>query len=162
MVPIESCDTIPRPSLKAPDTRGERLENRMSTMFTVERQEQLLSAARAALNNAYAPYSHFRVGAALLTSQGKVYTGCNVENASYGLTMCAERTAIFTAVAAEGGRMEIAAIAVCTDSDQACAPCGACRQVIFQFGPQAVVLFRGGSGQQESLIAHLLPEGFRL
>jgi cytidine deaminase len=132
-----------------------------ATTLSEDRSQQLLSAAKSALRNAYAPYSNFRVGAALLTRRGTVYTGCNVENASYGLTNCAERTAIFTAVTAEGSEMQIVAIAVCTESDQACAPCGACRQVIFQFGPDALVLFRGKSGPQQIHISSLLPEGFR-
>ena len=95
------------------------------TSLAVEQQENVLSAARAAFQNAYAPYSHFRVGAAVLTYRDSLYQGCNVENASYGLTICAERAAIFAAVAAEGSDMKIRAIAVCTDRDQPCAPCGA-------------------------------------
>ncbi len=132
------------------------------TSLAVEQQEYMLSAARAAFQNAYAPYSHFRVGAAVLTYRDSLYQGCNVENASYGLTICAERAAIFAAVAAEGSEMKIRAIAVCTDRDQPCAPCGACRQVIFEFGPSAVVLFRGHSGPEQTTISNLLPEGFRL
>src|SRR5712691_3650025 len=134
----------------------------MSTSLAVEQQENMLSAARAAFQNAYAPYSHFRVGAAVLTYRDSLYQGCNVENASYGLTICAERAAIFAAVAAEGSDMKIRAIAVCTDRDQPCAPCGACRQVICELGPSAVVLFRGHSGPEQTTISNLLPEGFRL
>ncbi len=77
------------------------------TSLAVEQQEYMLSAARAAFQNAYAPYSHFRVGAAVLTCRDSLYQGCNVENASYGLTICAERAAIFAAVAAEGSDMKI-------------------------------------------------------
>src|SRR5437867_11024557 len=132
------------------------------TSLAVEQQEYMLSAARTAFQNAYAPYSRFRVGAAVLTARGSLYQGCNVENASYGLTICAERAAIFAAVAAEGSEMHVSAIAVCTEPDVPCAPCGACRQVIFEFGPTAVVLFRGQSGPEKRMITNLLPEGFRL
>jgi len=142
----------------------ERLENPLDMRITLEtkQQEQLLSAARAAFKNAHAPYSNFRVGAAVLTERGTLYHGCNVENASYGLTICAERNAIFAAVAAEGTGMRIKAVAVATERDGPCAPCGACRQVIFEFGPDALILFRGQSGTQQMEITELLPEGFRL
>ena len=125
-------------------------------------QERMLSSARAAFKNAHAPYSNFPVGSTILTESGALYSGCNVENASYGLTICAERNAIFAAVAAEGSGMRIKAVAVATERDGPCAPCGACRQVIFEFGPEAVVLFRGQSGTEQMLITKLLPEGFRL
>ena len=112
---------------------------------------------------AYAPYSKFLVGAAILTELGEVFTGCNVENASYGLTMCAERTAIFSAVAHSGAEnVRIRAIAVTTPDDVVCSPCGACRQVIWEFGPSAVVLFRAQEGWKETPIRDLLPEGFLL
>ena len=127
-----------------------------------EQQERLLAAARGARERAYAPYSHFRVGAAVLTHEGSVYRGCNVENASYGLTICAERSAIFAAVAAEGPGMKLRAIAVSADHEPPCSPCGACRQVIAEFGYDAVVLFYGESGLQQVLIQDLLPETFRL
>jgi cytidine deaminase len=124
---------------------------------------RLTAAARRALRNAHAPYSKFKVGAALLTTTGEIFLGCNVENASYGMTNCAERTAIFTAVAELGPKMEIRAIAVANNHNAPCSPCGACRQVIYEFGPKAVVYFRGKSGQDAELpIADLLPEGFRL
>ena len=124
-------------------------------------RKQLLAAARRVTRHAYAPYSRFRVGAALLTTKGEVFAGCNVENASYGLTNCAERTAIFSAIA-DSGRLEIRAMAVVNDQGVACSPCGACRQVIYEFGPQAVVLFPTASGWKEASIRQLLPEGFRL
>jgi cytidine deaminase len=123
---------------------------------------RLLRSARMAMKNAYAPYSNFRVGAAILTSTGDVFLGCNVENASYGMTNCAERTAIFAAVAAMGPKLEIQAVAVANDHRVPCSPCGACRQVIYEFGPQATVLFQGKKGWKQSAIADLLPEGFRL
>lgn len=128
--------------------------------LSAEQREVLLNAAKAALVRAYAPYSKFRVGAAVLTEAGAIYSGCNVENASYGLTNCAERTAIFTAVAAEGSRMRIRAVAVWSNPDQPCSPCGACRQVIFELGPNAIVLFQGQKGVQEVRASELLPFGF--
>jgi cytidine deaminase len=125
-------------------------------------RETLMSAARAAMRNAHAPYSHFKVGAALLTTEGEIFAGCNVENASYGMTNCAERTAIFSAVARLGAKMEIDAIAVVNNHDAPCAPCGACRQVIYEFGPKAIVYFQGAKGPKKLKIIDLLPEGFRL
>ena len=126
------------------------------------RNQRLLRAARKAMQHAYAPYSQFRVGAALLTSKGKVITGCNVENASYGLSNCAERTAIFSAIAQSGPGLTIRAIAVVNDQGVPCSPCGACRQVIYEFGPDATVFFQSAKGWKESHITELLPEGFRL
>ena len=123
---------------------------------------RLVRAARIAMNNAYAPFSHFKVGAAILTSKGDIFAGCNVENSSYGMTNCAERTAIFSAVAAKGPRLEIVAVAVTNAQGVACSPCGACRQVIYEFGPEAVVFYQGKDGDAESSIIELLPEGFRL
>ena len=97
----------------------------------------------------------------MLTAKGELFTGCNVENASYGLSNCAERTAIFRAVAQSGPRLEILAIAVVNDHGIPCSPCGACRQVIYEFGPDAIVYFQGAAGWKESHITELLPEGFR-
>ena len=125
-------------------------------------RERLLRSARAAMKNAYAPYSKFRVGAAILTTSGDTFLGCNVENASYGMTNCAERTAIFAAVAKLGPDVEIRAVAVTNDHGVPCSPCGACRQVIYEFGPHAVVFFQGKKSWKESPITSLLPEGFRL
>ncbi len=134
----------------------------MPKALAAEQQEKMLVAARVAFKNAHAPYSNFRVGSAILTERGVLYSGCNVENASYGLTCCAERNAIFAAVAAEGSAMRILAVAVATERDGPCAPCGACRQVIYEFGPDALILFRGQSGTEQMAITELLPEGFRL
>jgi cytidine deaminase len=134
----------------------------MPVTITSEMKEQMLASARAVFKKAHAPYSKFRVGSTILTESGATYSGCNVENASYGLTICAERNAIFAAVAAEGPGMRIKAVAVATEHDGPCAPCGACRQVIFEFGPDALVLFRGQSGTDQMEITKLLPEGFRL
>jgi cytidine deaminase len=125
-------------------------------------RERLMRAARKAMKNAYAPYSKFRVGAAILTSAGEIFVGCNVENASYGMTNCAERTAIFAAVAQLGPKIEIRAVAVTNDQGVPCSPCGACRQVIYEFGPDATVFFQGAKGSKQAHITELLPEGFRL
>jgi cytidine deaminase len=124
--------------------------------------QPLVDAARVAMKNAHAPYSNFRVGAALRTTSGEVFAGCNVENASYGMTNCAERTAIFSAVAKLGSKMEIAEIAITCAQEVPCAPCGACRQVIYEFGPKARVYFQSAKGWKETPITELLPEGFRL
>lgn len=127
-----------------------------------QNRDRLLQAARDAMQHAYAPYSRFRVGAALLTSNGQIVSGCNVENASYGLSNCAERTAIFAAIANSGPQLDIQAITVVNDQGVPCSPCGACRQVIFEFGPSATVVFQDAEGWKERPITELLPEGFRL
>jgi cytidine deaminase len=125
-------------------------------------QTRLLRSAKKAMKNAHAPYSKFRVGAAILLSNGKVFSGCNVENASYGMTNCAERTAIFSAVAQLGPKIEVRAISVVNDHGVPCSPCGACRQVIYEFGPDATIFFQGKDGPRQAHITELLPEGFRL
>jgi cytidine deaminase len=125
-------------------------------------QSRLLQSAKKVLKKAYAPYSKFRVGAAILLSNGRIFSGCNVENASYGMSNCAERTAIFSAVAQLGPKIEIRAVSVVTDRDTACSPCGACRQVIYEFGPDATIFFKGADGPTQARITDLLPEGFRL
>jgi cytidine deaminase len=129
-------------------------------------QAKLLRSAKKVMKNAHAPYSGFRVGAAILLSNGKIFSGCNVENASYGMTNCAERTAIFSAVAQLGPKIDVRAVAVATEQDVPCSPCGACRQVIYEFGPDAVILFQGKlsqgkTGPKQAHITELLPEGFR-
>jgi cytidine deaminase len=132
------------------------------TTISGEQRDKLVEAARAAMQHAHAPYSHFKVGAALLTTKDEIFSGCNVENASYGLTNCAERTAIFSAVAKSGPELAIKAIAVVNDQNVPCSPCGACRQVIYEFGPEATVVFQNARGWKESHITELLPDGFRL
>jgi cytidine deaminase len=132
------------------------------TILTAAVREKLEQAATRVMKNAHAPYSHFRVGAAILLTNGKIFSGCNVENASYGMTNCAERTAIFSAVAQLGPKIEIQAVAVTNDQGVACSPCGACRQVIYEFGPDATIFFQGSSGPKQAHITELLPEGFRL
>jgi cytidine deaminase len=120
---------------------------------------ELLDAARGVVVNAHAPYSRFPVGAALRTADGSVYLGVNVENASYGLTSCAERNAVFAAVAA--GHRDFAAIAIHADAAST-PPCGACRQVLAEFSPELrVIRLRDGDAVVSSL-AELLPERFAL
>lgn len=132
-----------------------------SPQLTTAEKTKLLSRAKSMLPKAYAIYSQFRVGAAVLTEQGNIFAGCNVENGSYGLTICAERNAIAAAVAAEGGdKMKIRAIAVVNGQNTSCSPCGACRQVIWEFSRDAIVIFQGDSGQQTLSIEQLLPSGF--
>ena len=120
----------------------------------------LLEQSKVARENAYAPYSKFKVGAALLAKNGKVYHGCNIENAGYSLTNCAERTAIFKAVSE--GVKEFEAIAIVADTEGPCAPCGACRQVISEFcDPNMTVLLTNLKGDvQETTVAELLPGAF--
>lgn len=130
--------------------------------LSADERSRLLAAANDMLARAYAPYSKFRVGAAILTEAGNIFTGCNVENASYGLTNCAERTAIFSAVAAEGDKMRVRAVAVANAQNVPCSPCGACRQVMFEFGPDAIVFFQGKNGTEETTTRALLPGGFTL
>jgi cytidine deaminase len=118
-----------------------------------------LAVAREARDRAYAPYSEFRVGAALLSDDGRVFPGANVENASYGLSMCAERTAAFRA-ASEGVR-EIAAVIVTASNEEPSWPCGACRQVLNEFGPGALVVSEGLDGRREERrLDQLLPDAF--
>ena len=120
--------------------------------------KELMKIARKARQNAYAPYSHFAVGAALLAESGKVYTGCNIENASYGLTCCAERNAIFAAVGAGERRFKM--LAVAADSPEPVAPCGACRQVIAEFGISLVVMGNLKEETKTMTAEELLPYGF--
>jgi cytidine deaminase len=125
-------------------------------------QARLIKLARAAMKNAYAPYSKFHVGAAILLKDGRVFTGCNVENASYGLTICAERNAIFAAVAASKKKPEIVAVAVLNHKGVACSPCGACRQVIAEFGPKATVSYLAETAIVTRTMSELLVDGFVL
>ena len=125
--------------------------------------EELVAAARAARENAYAPYSRYRVGAAVSVADGRIFTGCNVENASYGLSICAERVAVFAAAAA--GARVLLAVAVATED--AGTPCGACRQVLTEFAPRdgapvPVLLTDATGAVRQTTLAALLPEAFRL
>jgi cytidine deaminase len=116
-------------------------------------------AAREARDRAYAPYSGFHVGAALLSDDGRVFPGANVENASYGLSMCAERTAAYRAVA--DGARGIVVVAVTASNEEPTWPCGACRQVLNEFGPRALVVSEGLGGRREERgLEHLLPDAF--
>jgi cytidine deaminase len=131
----------------------------MSTPIPAATLKELESAARAATGRAYAPYSRFRVGAAVLGDSGMIHSGCNVENASFGLTSCAERNAIFAAIGA--GERTIRAVIIYTPTPTATAPCGACRQVIRELGADAIVIsVCDGDGRIESTIDELLPKSF--
>jgi len=122
-------------------------------------RSRLEKAARRAAKFSYSPYSKFAVGAAILTASGKIYTGCNVENASYGLCNCAERTAVFSA-AAEGERA-IKCVVVYTPTKTATTPCGACRQVLNEFGPDAMVIsICDSEARVETTLSQLLPSAF--
>jgi cytidine deaminase len=119
----------------------------------------LTEAARAACVHAYAPYSHFKVGAAVVTETGEIFSGANVENASYGLTLCAERNAVFQAVAK--GARKIRAVAIYTPTASATPPCGACRQVINEFGPEADIYSTcEGAPVLHHKLTELLPGSF--
>jgi len=125
---------------------------------TIPSDEQLLAMAREAMLRSYSPYSHFKVGACLLCNDGRIFQGCNVENASFGLTNCAERTAIFKAVS-EGAK-DFAAIAIAAEK-AAPWPCGACRQVLNEFAPNIRVLITWNGDQvAEASLSQLLPHSF--
>ena len=122
-------------------------------------KEELVDIAKKARENAYAPYSKFKVGAALLTKSGKVFTGCNVENSSFGASMCAERVAVFKAVS-EGER-EFKAIAVVTDTDDPAMPCGMCRQVLSEFSINIKIYAANLNGKvKTATLRELLPYAF--
>ena len=122
---------------------------------------ELIAIAFRAMENAHAPYSNFRVGAALLCADGKVFEGCNVENASFGLTNCAERTAVFSAICA--GETQFKALAIAASSEPAPFPCGACRQVLAEFcGPELPVYIAGSDGCKTTTLGELLPHSFNL
>lgn len=121
-------------------------------------RKKLLEMAKKARENAYAPYSNFKVGAAIITEDGKVFTGANVENASYGLSICAERVALFKAVS-EGYR-KFKAIAIVADTDGPVSPCGACRQVLSEFGDMDVIMANVKGDMKVMKLSELLPESF--
>jgi cytidine deaminase len=129
--------------------------------MTSENRENVVRAALEARRQAYARYSNFRVGAAVLTADGRIIAGCNVENASYGLTICAERAAVFSAVTAGQRQFELLAIA----AFGAAMPCGACRQVLFEFAPELPILLVDADRPEsivEMNLRELLPGGFSL
>ena len=119
---------------------------------------ELVQRAREAMKNAWAPYSNFHVGAAIESADGRVYVGCNVESASYGLTICAERMALGAAVV--GGARKLTRVVVTTDVDPPAAPCGACRQLLAEFGLGLEVLAVGPSTERRWTLAQLLPDAF--
>ncbi len=122
--------------------------------------QELVELAFTMLERSYVPYSHFPVGAALLCADGSVYTGCNVENAAYGSTICAERTALVKAVS-EGHRDDFVRLAVVGNSDDYCWPCGACRQMLYEFAPELALLVGRRDRTFTALtLADLLPHGF--
>ena len=122
--------------------------------------QALVDLASTMLDRSYVPYSHFPVGAALLCADGTVFTGCNVENAAYGSTICAERTALVKAVS-EGHRDDFVRLAVVGRGEDYCWPCGACRQMLYEFAPSLTVLVARGDGQFVTLpLKELLPHGF--
>ena len=119
----------------------------------------LVAAAREMLCRAYAPYSGFSVGAALLAADGRIFTGCNIENASFSVSVCAERSALCAAVSA--GAREFLSLAVISSSEDICYPCGVCRQAILEFSPSLRVICSGGDGIFESYrLSELLPHSF--
>ncbi|MBD3107578.1 cytidine deaminase [Bacillus sp. AGMB 02131] len=122
--------------------------------------KQLMEEAKKARENAYVPYSKFKVGAALLTKDGKVYHGCNIENAAYSMCNCAERTALFSAYAVKD--TDFAALAVVADTDRPCSPCGACRQVIAELCPKEMIVYLTNlkGDVQEITVEQLLPGAF--
>jgi cytidine deaminase len=122
-------------------------------------EQQLIEAARAVREHSYSPYSAFAVGAALLCEDGTIVTGCNVENASYGLTICAEQAAVAAAVAQ--GHRHFVAIAV-VGPPQVVPPCGACRQVLAEFAPALPILYGAGDKRETTSLAELLPVQFEL
>lgn len=130
----------------------------MEKKLTKDLRRKLIELALEARERAYAPYSNYRVGAALVTSSGRFFTGCNVENAAYPTSLCAERVAVFKAVS--DGEREFTAIAVVTSNGGT--PCGACRQVLAEFGLETVVLIADAEGnlKQEATLSELLPGAF--
>lgn len=125
-----------------------------------DQNKDLVELAKLASQRAYAPYSKFRVGAALLTKSGKIYTGCNVENASFSLTICAERNAVFQALA--DGEKEFKSIAIYVDSEILFPPCGACRQVLAEFADEMEIIISNKIETTKTSLAVLLPGKFSL
>ncbi len=125
-------------------------------------RKKLIAAARDAREFSYSPFSGFRVGAALLTAQGEIYTGCNIENSAYSPTLCAERCAVAKAVSE--GRRQFVAIAVVGPEDAYTTPCGVCRQVLYEFCDESLIVLCGGTEEHywETTLGELLPKGFRL
>ncbi|MBD3293682.1 MAG: cytidine deaminase [Armatimonadia bacterium] len=127
-------------------------------MLHSEATEQLVAAARRARERAYSPYSNFAVGAAVMCADGRLFEGCNIENASFGLTICAERSALFAAVSA--GCRQIDAIAIAGPGEEPLSPCGACRQVMLELAPDATVILAGADRHRTRTVRELLPDAF--
>ncbi len=125
-----------------------------------QRDQKLYKAAVEARESSYSPYSHFAVGAAVRTADGKIYKGCNIENGSYGLTVCAERNAIFAAVGA--GERELTELCVVADTSGPVSPCGACRQVMSEFKISRIILTNLKGDVKEMSLEEILPYGFEL
>ncbi len=160
------CHLMGYDHIEAEDQRSMRaMEEKILSAIGMSRDgestvtdETLLSLAREAMKRSYSPYSHFAVGAALLCADGRIYQGCNIENASYGLANCAERTALFKAVSE--GATEFTVIAIAAEN-AAPWPCGACRQALNEFAPDLRVLVTWGDGQKDEMnLKQLLPHGF--
>jgi cytidine deaminase len=134
------------------------------TPLTTDQRSNLISRAEAAAKHSYSPYSHFRVGAALLLEDGNIVTGCNVENCSYRLTSCAEQGAIARAVAEHGPKIRLRAVAVANLNDAISMPCGACRQTLAEFGDDnTLILYPGeGGALEQTTLGALIPHAFRL
>lgn len=128
--------------------------------LTSERKDQLIQACLYAQRLAYVPYSHFRVGAAVLAEDGQIYTGCNIENASFGATICAERVAVVKAIST--GNRKILALAVVTDADEYARPCGICRQVLSEFAAEnfLTLALKPDASYVEKSLEDLLPDAF--
>ena len=124
----------------------------------MKENEQLIELALRAMENAYAPYSGFKVGAALLSSGGKTYTGCNIENISYGASVCAERTALFKAVSE--GETSFSKLAIVSSSGDITFPCGICRQVLNEFMPEGEIILSDGNNMEIYKVSELLPHSF--
>ena len=136
----------------------------MSETVAAEEVERLIAVARAVRGHAYAPYSNYRVGAALLSASGKIFSGCNVENSTYGATICAERAAVTAMVSA--GEKKIVACVVVTGGEKPASPCGICRQVLYEFSEDMPIWMVGetpsGEVRKTARLGALLPDGFRL
>jgi len=154
---IPSMSVLGKPNPILPSLNESQQPDQTMNQPKLDRDKLMAAAADVRLN-AYAPYSKFKVGAAVFTRTGRIYTGCNVENASYGLTICAERAAIFKAIA--DGESRLIALAVCLQG--AASPCGACRQVIHEFGPAIPILTCDPNGKLigEYTLDRLLPDAF--
>lgn len=149
----------PQVTFDIPELAQESSVAEEARMLTPELLSRLHSAAKSAQRRAYAPYSHFRVGAAILTDRGRVITGCNVENASYGLTICAERNAIARLVVEQAGTPVVCVVT--GPKPEPLTPCGACRQVLLEFNPQLIVVSFGVDGSSAQWVLHeLLPASF--